>query len=94
MPKAVYHSGCRDKHNRSRCDSNLGTLSPQSDALKAKFHYTGPDRTRADPHGPAQTRVSDKVRVLCLVGSGRARVVEFSYNHSAMHCDLHIILTG
>ena len=44
----------------------------------AKFHYTGltgPDRT-----GPDQTtRVSDKVRGLCLVGSGRARVVEFSY---------------
>ena len=64
-------------------------------AVKAKFHYTGPtgpDRTRADPHGPARTngvtrrsgsaRVSDKVRGLCLVGSGRARVVEFSYKHS------------
>jgi len=40
-----------------------------------------PDRTRADffaRPGP-QTRVSDKVRGLCLVGSGRARVVEFSY---------------
>jgi len=53
--------------------------------LKAKFHYTGPtgpDRTRTDffaRRGP-QTRVSDKVRGLCLVGSGRARVVEFSYN--------------
>ena len=52
--------------------------------LKAKFHYTDPtrpDRTRADffaRPGP-QTRVSDKVRGLCLVGSGRARVVEFSY---------------
>jgi len=42
---------------------------------------TGPDRTRTDffaRPGP-QTRVSDKVRGLCLVGSGRARVVEFSY---------------
>jgi len=37
--------------------------------VKAKFHYTdptGPAPTRTDPHG------------LCLVGSGRARVVEFS----------------
>jgi len=33
VPKAVYHSGCRDKHNRPRCDSNLGPLTPQSDAL-------------------------------------------------------------
>jgi len=53
-------------------------------SLKAKFHYTGPTgttRTLADffaRPGP-QTRVSDRVRGLCLVGSGRARVVEFSY---------------
>jgi len=54
---------------------------------------TGPDRTRADPHGPAQTLSEtrrdpteflgdpgrQKVRV-GPVGSGRARVVEFSYN--------------
>ena len=56
----------------------------------AKFHYTGPtgpDPTRKKIRG---TRVSekvrwvpDKVRGLCLVGSGRVRsdpsIVEFSY---------------
>ena len=61
--------------------------------LKAKFHYTGPtgpDRTRTDPHGLcrrpartqlsfAETRAAKKVRA-GSVGSGRARVVEFSYN--------------
>ena len=31
-----------------------------------------------------QTRVSDKVRRLCLVGSGRARVVEFSYKRTRL----------
>jgi len=63
--------------------------------LKAKFHYaspTGPDRTRADPHGLARTLSETrtdpteflgdpgrkKVRA-GPVGSGRARVVEFSY---------------
>ena len=30
MPKAVYRSGCRDKHDRPQRDSNLGR---QSDAL-------------------------------------------------------------
>jgi len=35
VPKAVYRSGHRDKHNRPRCDSNLGPLTPQSDALTA-----------------------------------------------------------
>ena len=61
---------------------------------KAKFHYTGPtgpDRTRADPHGPARTLTETrtdpkeflgdpgrkKVRA-GAVGSGRALVVEFS----------------
>jgi len=33
VPKAVYHSGCRDQHNRPRFDSNLGPLTSQSDAL-------------------------------------------------------------
>ena len=63
--------------------------------FEAKFHYaspTGPDRTRADPHGLARTLSetrTDPTEFLgdpgCKkvragpVGSGRARVVEFSY---------------
>jgi len=27
MPKVVYHSSYRDKHNRLRCDSNMGPLT-------------------------------------------------------------------
>jgi len=57
--------------------------------IKAKFHYTGPtgpDRTRAtrtdfvgDPHGPnGLSRRPGPQKSPC--GSGRARVVEFSYN--------------
>jgi len=33
VPKAVYRSGCRDKHNCPRWDSNLGPLTPQSGML-------------------------------------------------------------
>ena len=33
MPKAVYRSDCRDKHNCRRWDSNLGPLTPQSGML-------------------------------------------------------------
>jgi len=36
VPKAAYRSGCRDKHNRPRCGSNLGPLTPQSDALTTR----------------------------------------------------------
>ena len=32
VPKAVYRSGCHDKHNRPRYDSNLGPVTPQSNA--------------------------------------------------------------
>ena len=39
---------------------------------------TGPDQTKS-AGSAGSARVSDKVRGLCLVGSGRARVVEFSY---------------
>ena len=31
VSKAVYRSGCHDKHNRPRWDSNVGPLTPQSD---------------------------------------------------------------
>ena len=30
VPRAVYRSDSRDEHNRPRCDSNLGPLTPQS----------------------------------------------------------------
>ena len=36
VPKAVYRSGCRDKHNRPRWDSNLGPLTPQWGAIATR----------------------------------------------------------
>ena len=33
VPKTVYHSSCRNKHNRPWHDSNLGPLTPPLDAL-------------------------------------------------------------
>ena len=36
MPKTVYRSGCHDKHNRPRWDSNLGPFTLQSDALTTR----------------------------------------------------------
>ena len=33
VPKDVYRSDCRDKHDRPRWDSNLGPLAPQSGVL-------------------------------------------------------------
>ena len=35
--EVVYRSSCRDKHNRPRRDSNLGPLTPQSDALTTRL---------------------------------------------------------
>jgi len=37
VPKAVYRCGCRDKHNRPQCNSNLGPRAPQSDALTSRL---------------------------------------------------------
>ena len=37
VSKAVYRSRCRDKHKRPQCDSNLGPLKPQSDALTTRL---------------------------------------------------------
>ena len=70
--------------------------SPQESAcyLKAQFHYTGPtgpDRTRADPHGPnGVCRRPGPQKSPC--GSGRARVVESirpTWGCSAQHPALH-----
>jgi len=36
MPKATYRSGCPDKHNRLWCDSKMGPLTPQSDAVTTR----------------------------------------------------------
>jgi len=41
VPKAVYRSGCRDKHNRPRRDSNHGPLTLQSDALTTRLLRPG-----------------------------------------------------
>jgi len=37
VPKTVYRSSCRDKHNCQWRDSNLGPLTPQSDALTTRL---------------------------------------------------------
>ena len=37
VPKAVHRSSCRDKHNRTLCDSKLGPLTPQSDTLTTRL---------------------------------------------------------
>ena len=62
---------------------------------RARPDPTGPARTRTDffaRPGP-QTRVSDKVLGLCLVGSGQTRVVEFSYNRVRAIFTLILLLT-
>jgi len=40
VPKAVYRSGCRDKHNCPPWDSNLNPLTPQSGMLPLDHWYT------------------------------------------------------
>ena len=37
MLKTVYRSSCRDRHNCQWRDSNLGPLTPQSDALTTRL---------------------------------------------------------
>jgi len=56
-------------------DRETGKAAQKQCLFKAKFHYTGPTgpaRTRTDffSRPVPQTRVSDKVRGLRLVGSG------------------------
>ena len=40
MPKTVYRSSCRDKHNCPRRDSNLDPLTLQSDSLTTRLLRT------------------------------------------------------
>jgi len=65
----------------SLCLSRIPSPIRVAGPVIAKFHYTGPigpDQTKSadfvgDPRGP------NGPSGLCLVGSGRARLVEFSY---------------
>jgi len=56
-----------------------------NESISAELRLNFTTRARPDPTGPARTRVSDKVRGLCLVGSGWARVVEFSYYEEGLY---------
>jgi len=64
-------------------------LNSLPETVIAKFHYTDPTRTRPDPHGPAQTFFAAKLRWVRAGrrqsprGSGRVRVVEFSFYPTA-----------
>ena len=67
-------------------DSLSGGCQCRSSLLIARFHYTGPTgpartflRLGSPRNSAGSVRVSDKVRA-GPVGSGRARVVEFSLN--------------
>ena len=37
LTHGVYRSGCRDKHNRPQCDSNVASLAPRSGALTTRL---------------------------------------------------------
>ena len=66
MPKAVSRKGRRNKHKRPRRDSNLGPLTPQSDALTTRLL-----RPMAANYAPgAKSANLDETRL--FVASGRA----------------------
>ena len=48
VPKAVYRTDCRDKHDRARWDSNLGPLAPQSGVVPLS-HRDLLNRTHPNP---------------------------------------------
>ena len=87
---APQHSAVLDTTKHTGCSGR--SKPPHQPSVITKFHNTdptGPARTRTDPHGLCQRPRTDptefpedpgrkKVRA-GLVGSGRARVVEFSY---------------
>ena len=84
--RASIHAYIQRRRSLTGSLSTSGYL--QFYVVKAKFHYTGPTgraRTFSQDLGrrpgslTKSARVSDKVRRLCLVRSGRAGVVEFSY---------------
>ena len=68
VPKAVYRSDCRDKHDRPRWDSNLGRLAPQSGVLPLSHRdlYL---------RGVFKPRLVAQYRIQLSVGTGSSDVV-------------------
>jgi len=64
VPKAVYHSSCRSKHDRPQCDSNLDPLTLQSNALTARL--LRPSLIRVDDRNES-AKTSPQERVQCRV---------------------------
>ena len=72
VPKAVYRCGYRDKHNHPRCDSNLGPLTSQSDALNTRplrpavrIKQTRP--TELEQSQPVQPYTARESFSICLI---------------------------
>ena len=59
VPKAVYCSSCRDKHNCPRRDSSLGPVTRQSDALTTRL------LRRAECSGGGNVQVLAPVAFAC-----------------------------
>jgi len=64
VPKAVYRSSCRSKHDRPQCDSNLDPLTLQSNALTARL--LRPSLIRVDDRNES-AKTSPQERVQCRV---------------------------
>jgi len=87
LPKTVTRQ-------RRGCDLNPGPSAPESSTLTTRLRLNSTTRARPDPRGPARTRTDPteflgdpgrkKVRA-GPCGSGRARVVEFSYYRATSH---------
>jgi len=71
-PKAVYRSGCCDKHNCPRWDSNLGPLTPQSGMLPLG-HYDTADVELNSKHWPKVLRPHSSV-IDCWTSEARGVV--------------------
>jgi len=61
VPKAVYRSSCRDKHDRPRCDSNPGPLTQTCPWWV--YFYRAMLCIRGTSHGPVSVRLSVSVSV-------------------------------
>jgi len=97
MLKTVYRSSCRDKHNRTRRDSNLDPLTLQSDALTTRplrpayannLHIT-PHRK---PHQHLITQIFFTGRMLFLMPNQQCQSTEDTksiYNYTHKHARTH-----
>ena len=93
LPKAVYRSGCRDKHNHPRWDLNPGPFTPQSDALTTRPLRPAINQNKYNKDVTGEIKKIKQIKILQLECTCRQDIFKFLENtsHIALSATVNLL---